>query len=402
MSSSLRNGKQPQQDEYEDQEHDRVGQEIERAAGGHLQDVPVPEIGKPVVVAVGAPDSSGHYRIRQPIEALRAAGELDYWAVDNLPVEFKQGRVCDVHLAPGVEVVVLQRPMLDFMPVVIDILHLKGIAVVIDIDDDFHTVHVNNTAFMLNHPKVSPRQNWHHLGACVRKADLVTVSTDALARRYGSHGRVAVLRNCIDDDWLGFPHYGDGRTVGWAGTVINHPTDLQATRGGVQMALTNHPDWHFLCVGGAKYADRVQRGLELAHEPDATEWRPLELHGMVMSAIDVGIVPLADTAFNHAKSWLKGVEYSALGIPFVASDVPEYQLLKQRYGLGVLAKPRSREWRARLGAIMEQEHLHDAYRDFARDQVRQYLTISRNAWRWQEVWESLRCPAACDASSFKP
>lgn len=353
------------------------------------------------VVAIGALDSSGHYRIRQPIEALRRAGETNYYAVDSLPIEFVAGNVRDVHLPPEVEVVVLQRPMLDFMPQVVEVLRLKGIKVVIDLDDDFHTAHPENTAFMLNHPKVSPRQNWHHLSDCVRKADLVTVSTDALARRYGSHGRVVVLRNRVDDDWLEFPNRGDGRTVGWAGTVVNHPTDLQATRGGVQMALAEHPDWHFLCVGGAKYIDKVQRGLELVDKPEATAWRPLELHPMLVSAIDVGIVPLVDTAFNHAKSWLKGAEYAALGIPFVASDLPEYQLLKDRYGLGVLAKPRAREWRRRLAAIMVQDDLRDAYREFSRDQVRRYLLISQNAWRWQEVWESLRCPAACNASYSK-
>ena len=212
------------------------------------------------------------------------------------------------------------------MPDVITMLQRRGAKVVIDLDDDFHTAHIGNKAFMLNHPKLNAMQNWIHLGNCVRRADLITVSTDALAKRYGSHGRVAVLRNCIDDDWLEINPKGDGHTVGWAGTVANHPTDLQATHGGVAMALREHPDWRFVCIGGAEHLHEVQRGLELPAPPEGTPWRPLELHPLLVSTIDVGIAPLDDLIFNHGKSWLKGIEYAALGIPFVASDMPEYRL----------------------------------------------------------------------------
>jgi glycosyltransferase involved in cell wall biosynthesis len=344
------------------------------------------------LLATQAADSSGHYRIRQPIDELKRQGVdgIDY--VNGLDVEFNDfGGAVNVHLDGDIDIVVLQRPLMYFMPDVINMLHARGIKVVVELDDDFHAAQTANLAFMLNHPRTNAAQNWHHLGNCVRKADLVTVSTPALAQRYGSHGRVVMLRNCVDDDYLEFHSKGDGRTVGWAGSTINHPTDLQATRGGVAMALDDHPDWRFMCVGGAKYVDAVQEGLELKKPPDATPLRPLDLHPLVVSMIDVGIAPLADLAFNHAKSYLKGLEYAALGIPFVASDMPEYRRLQERYGIGVIAKPKARDWRRRLNVIMDSED-RVPYREFARSQVRRYLTISRNAWRWHEVWESLRCP----------
>ena len=339
------------------------------------------------LTAIAAPDSSGHYRIRQPIEQLQSQGVEGLEVLSALPVEFNRGEPIGVYT--DADVVLIQRPMLHFMPGVIDVLHRQGTKVIIDLDDDFHTAHADNIAFQLNHPRRSRLQNWHHLTACVRKADLITVSTDQLARRYGSHRRVAVVRNCVDDDWLDIKHRGDGRTLGWAGTVLNHPTDLQATRGGVAMALADHPEWRFVCIGGAKYVDRVQAGLELPYTPEATDWKPLELHSLLVSSLDVGIVPLADTLFNAAKSWLKGIEYAALGIPFVASDLPEYRLLRERHGLGELATPKARSWRRRLGAIMELDGLRKEYAEWSRDRVRTYLTVSRNAWRWQEVWEAV-------------
>src|ERR1700739_356084 len=103
-------------------------------------------------------------------------------------------------------------------------LHARGRRVVVDIDDDFHSVHPLNRAFDENHPRLQPHANFHHFREAVKVADLVTVSTPALARRYGSHGRVAVLRNCVTGSWLDIPNRGDGRTVGWAGAISNHPT----------------------------------------------------------------------------------------------------------------------------------------------------------------------------------
>ena len=55
-----------------------------------------------------------------------------------------------------------------------------------------------------------------------------------------------------------------------------------------------------------------------------------------VAELGVGLVPLLDSAFNRAKSWLKGLEYAALGVPFVASPTPEYVKLAG-LGAGLLA-----------------------------------------------------------------
>jgi hypothetical protein len=40
---------------------------------------------------------------------------------------------------------------------------------------------------------------------------------------------------------------------------------------------------------------------------------------------DIGIAPLADTAFNRSKSAIKALDYAALGLAVLASDVPAYR-----------------------------------------------------------------------------
>ena len=54
--------------------------------------------------------------------------------------------------------------------------------------------------------------------------------------------------------------------------------------------------------------------------------------------MDVGIVPLSKTPFNMAKSDIKGLEYAASGIPFIAQDLDSYVNLCKTLGVGVIAK----------------------------------------------------------------
>jgi hypothetical protein len=65
---------------------------------------------------------------------------------------------------------------------------------------------------------------------------------------------------------------------------------------------------------------------------------------------DIGLVPLVDIPFNHAKSFLKGIEYSARGIPFVAQDLPEYQYLSST-GVGRIAHTPD-DWVRELTALL--------------------------------------------------
>jgi glycosyltransferase involved in cell wall biosynthesis len=332
-----------------------------------------------------ADDSSGHYRIRLPAAYAEAEAEV---------VPEKRGLALEIsrtgHLAGldvETDVMVLQRPMFKLMPEVIDHLQAKGIAVVVELDDDFHTAHPHNRAFRLNHPSTSPDYNWQHLRRCVQKADLVTVSTDQLARRYGGHGRVAVLRNYIDQAVTMIKRRGSGHTLGWAGTLVNHPVDLLAARGGVGQAMQQHPDWRFLNIGGAKQHDEIAAQLEIDPEHMVSSgWHPLELHLPLVAQLDVGVVPLHDSSFNAAKSWLKGLEYAALGIPFVASNLPEYERLASAYGLGLAVPSRARDWRRALTALMADPDLTAMTGVHYRARVVQALTIESHAWRWDEAW----------------
>jgi glycosyltransferase involved in cell wall biosynthesis len=102
---------------------------------------------------------------------------------------------------------------------------------------------------------------------------------------------------------------------------------------------------------------------------------------------DIGIVPLNDIPFNYAKSNIKGLEYAAANIPFVASDVPEYRHLHED-GVGHIART-PEEW------VNQLEHLL-TYQNRRLEAARSYQTvvdkwsIEARAKDWQAVFSAPR------------
>src|SRR5690606_32644218 len=145
-------------------------------------------------------------------------------------------------------------------------------------------------SFRSVHPRHNPATNREHLARACRVADLVTVTTPTLARRYGAHGRVAVLPNMVPAAYLEVAGGGDGATIGWTGSLTTHPTDLQVTRGAVARAA-EATGAHVRVVGtGVGVAD----ALGLSEPPEATGWIDIGDYPTEMAKVDVGIVPLDD------------------------------------------------------------------------------------------------------------
>jgi len=264
---------------------------------------------------------------------------------------------------------------------------------VVEVDDDFTRIDPRNVAHDACDPRTSPDRNYQHLLRACAQADLVTVSTAALAGRFASHGRVAVVPNCVPAAYLSEPNRrifsgrdwqpGTKVRVGWAGSVETHPGDLEATGGAlgtVLRELGGVASCHIVGTGRG-----VKDALRLTAEPSSTGWMPLEHYPKALAQLDVGIVPLRACAFNRAKSWLKGLEMAACGVPFVASPLPEYERLAT-LGAGVLAS-NSRQWAEQLRTFVTRPDVRAECAAKGRAVAKHY-TIEANAHRWWEAWTS--------------
>lgn len=304
-------------------------------------------------------------------------------ASPNMPVEWAvdpSGRkyVADAWPHDGADVVNLHRPLTRHLYEAIVILQSKGVAVAIDMDDDLQAIPKGIPSWDRAQPNLNPDENWRWALKAAQTADMVTVSTPQLASRYGKHGRVAVVENTVAPDWLQFDRASNPvPVVGWAGSPAHHPYDLEETAGEVATVCDGERA-RFHTVG--HYNTLARLGFDRA---DAT-WQPwvnINQYRDAIARFDVGIVPLADSAFNRAKSWLKGLELAALGIPYVASPTPEYR----RLGAGLMAK-KPRDWNRHLMSLVtDEERRHEVAA--AGREIAAGWTIDRHAHRWWEAWE---------------
>lgn len=336
----------------------------------------------------------GHYRLIWPARALAAKGH-DVTIYDPLPGEklFRgyygmNDEPVGVEVETDCDVLVLQRPLRKELVELIPLIQGAGIAVVVEIDDDFTKIDPRNVAYeQVNSADAEYGQEW--LVKACGLADLVTCSTPALARRFAPHGRVAVLENCVPQSYLeestkrrfsGLQwHPGQKVRVGWAGAIGTHPGDLEATGGALEPIMSAGVA-QFSVVGPGT---GVREALGLSREPGKTGWVALDKYPARVAHLDVGIVPLKMSAFNRAKSWLKGLEMAACGVPFVASPTPEYERLA-KLGAGRLAA-RPQDWAREVRALVTDTGYRTEQIVRCREVAKQW-TVEGNCERWLAAW----------------
>ena len=322
----------------------------------------------------------GWYRLRWPAEVLQVAGH-DVIVAESFDALFFNGQM----IRPLVEadVIVLQRPLARAVVEAIPAIQARGTAVVVEVDDDFHALPKGHGARRGTSVANDPDHNRMWLRRACEQADLVTVTTPALADRYGSHGRVRVLPNLVPAAYLEVPSHPSREmapTVGWTGSVVTHVGDMDVLGGVIPEVLAET---------GARF---VSWGVGLTEEALGVKGRVrpwADLRGAYprqVADLDVGLVPLADNAFSRAKSALKGTEYAALGVPFVGSPRADYLRLHAEVGVGIFAET-PEDWRRELTALLTSPELRADVAGRNREAVAS-LTYEQHSHRWMDAWKS--------------
>jgi len=325
------------------------------------------------------------YRLVLPAQALQALG---HDIVIKPPsereglggfVDEATGRLVDVTVPEDADVIVLQRLTLREMAQAVPLIRAKGVAVVVDMDDDLSSIHPKHAAHEKYQPRPGSRHNWKNAEAACHAATMVTTSTPALQKVYAPHGRGVVLRNCVPAAYLDIPRQ-DSEVIGWAGSVHSHPEDLREMGTAVRRLVSQG---HRFRIVGPPYG--ITRELDLDVMPETTGNVAFKDWPAAVAGLGVGIAPLADSVFNRAKSELKILEYSATGVPWVASPRAEYAAFHERTGVGLLAgKPQ--HWFSRLRELATHPALRAEMSEAGRAAAATQ-TVEANAWRWLEIWQ---------------
>ena len=183
--------------------------------------------------------------------------------------------------------------------------------------DDLITHLDGNNPFRKNFPANSRTRLKYALSRC----DRLVVTTDFLADAHRNFiPDIRVVPNRLEQDiWL--PLQSRKRTsrkprIGWAGGSA-HQVDLILLKEVIEQTR-GEADWIFFGM----CPDEIRPLLTEFHPLVGLADYPQKLASL---NLDIAVAPLAQIPFNQAKSNLRLLEYGALGIPVVCTDIEPYR-----------------------------------------------------------------------------
>lgn len=272
------------------------------------------------------------------------------WNKTHFSIDLEDG-TRELH---DVDIVYMQRLMHDTLAGHIKQAQQYGQIVINDLDDWYWGLHPNNNAFISSHPKNNPNENINHYKKVLNASNLVTVSTDYLADRISKfvHCPIIVLENTVDvQRFTPVVHTDDMPTVGWVGSTGHRSNDLEQLAGIIKPLYDSN---EILLYHGGSHANSATVASIWGVPNEAVETKPAcdpERYPSLMT-MDIGLAPLNDVPFNHAKSDIKLLEYSASGIPWIGSDVSSYRKLHETWKLGHIAK-KAKSWAPTIRALKD-------------------------------------------------
>jgi glycosyltransferase involved in cell wall biosynthesis len=347
-------------------------------------------------------DAAGHYRCFFPAKALN---EELLWDVQDAEHELVDVRdegnplldtkyVYDIgDIDADTDLMVLHSYMNPNIREVVRVRRLRGVKRVYMLDD-----------WIMNPPSWNPAnrgiKNKWFLPAVVNVCHGAIASTPFIAEKMEQWNKnVRLIRN-----YLYWPMWEeatqqsevdrDGRIrVGYMGSWAWRQGDLELLKGVVPRLLRRNPNVDFVAASATPGAIHDYLGVpedrRVSVEGFSFVNNYQRLHTLMQ--FDIGLIPLATHEFNEAKSHLKGLEYNACGVPFVASNSESYRYYTIDGENGVRIKPRKKTKTANqwLEAIESLVHDDDARRVMGR-RGREVAKANDLALHWNEWAEAYR------------
>ena len=224
----------------------------------------------------------------------------------------------------------------------------------------------------------------------IRRAHAVVVSSEYLAGKYRlMNPSVHVLPNYVDFNLFYRPLLPrkDTITIGMLGTSIQGPNFAL-----VDQALRDL---------SKQYGPRLQIHLWGFKVPPGWENNPYmkfitvnydyESYARQLSSLnwDIALVPLAEDPFNLSKSAIKWLEYSAMGIASIFSDIAVYRDVVEHERTGLLVPDSTEAWSKAITSLVEDVDKRRAMAQAAQDTVREKFHLGRNVDQYDRCYREL-------------
>lgn len=224
-----------------------------------------------------------------------------------------------------------------------------------EMDDNVFLVNPDSPAY---DQYVPGSENVQFIREQLYKSNGIITSTEYLANIYKTVNKnTYVIPNGIDFEVWDSLNSKVKRTkkirIGWAGGG-SHNRDLLILDGVIDVISKKYSNVEFVFLGGYpdQWEDKKSAKVKLMRE-----WHPINIYPQKLKDLnlDIAVAPLRDNEFNRAKSNLRWLEYSALGIPTVASNVEPFKCIKDCKD-GVLVTEED-EWIDAISSLIESEQM---------------------------------------------
>lgn len=272
-----------------------------------------------------------------------------------------------------------------------NLVHKAGKTVIYEVDDDLYTDYI-----------VERLVGWHdktpekaeatrrQVTWAMQQCDGVIVSSEHL--RHVVEGLtdkpIVVVPNFIDLRWFREMKRLNERwieplTIGWAGGV-RPDEDVEKMAIAWGRIAERFPDVTFVLMGH-------QAKIIFDNVPEerikAIPWMTVHEYPAGMANIDIGCCPLDDMFFNRSKTYIKAMEYAALGAAVVASPLLYRQIIDQ--GVNGFICDTVDEWEQALATLITSTGKRKRMAKLLEQKVELHHSLEKNVWRWPAAWAEI-------------
>ena len=330
-------------------------------------------------------------RLIDPLSRLKSDIEF-VWAVslsnNDIDHPDRISSTVDLDILATADLVIIQRffPLIGEFHHALKIILSAGKPVIYETDDSLTSMPDDNP-----HAKFAEK-NRDALLDCVAKCCAVTVSTKELRNEYLKYNpSVYVLPNLLDEGrWfrktLSDAIRSDRVVIGYAGT-LTHAADLELIEDALERISQKYSDKvAFKFIGCATPRMMALPNAEMANFKVAYDEYPEALRQL---GLDIAVAPLQDNAFNRCKSNIKWLEYSAVGIAGVYSDLPPYNECVEHMRTGMLANSDPESWMQALDYLVSNPDARHAMVKAAQDEIKAKYTLESGVRQYLDTYSEI-------------
>ena len=324
-------------------------------------------------------------RLEWPLRYLEQQNKIQHVTVEPDKVH----QTLPVEQLRSLDILIVQRNMAAALPIekLKTAIGQNGPKIVYEIDDALDRLPAD-------YPAAEYYQNMRqNIIDYLRQADLVTVASPVLKKYYESYNpSIVVLPNTlIKEIWLSQKHSSKRKSkkvrLLFAGTN-SHANDFQLIEPVLERILTEQKERVELLF----WADIPTKLEKLTNFKRISAFLPdyYEYAQKLKSlSVDIALVPLANHAFNQAKTPIKWLEYSACRIAGVYSQVEPYARVVESGKNGLLVTNEAESWYTALMDLIDHPQKRKQLAKKAYRQVWAKYDLEKHVHLWYKAYQQV-------------